>query len=118
MNNAGIDAGAVFGLVVAVVSLLFVLLVFGVMLWLLPPWMRGFLGGAPVMVIQLIGMRLRGIPPGLIVDALVTLTQRGYPHDSSRVGMAQSIYLAQRGLIDTPAQLADLLEKQIKSSEP
>ncbi|MBC7855117.1 MAG: hypothetical protein IAF94_16930 [Pirellulaceae bacterium] len=68
-----------------------------------------------MMVLQLIAMRLRGVPPGLIVDALVTLVQRGHPHDLSHVRMAESIFLAQRGLIDSPAQRADQMEKQIKT---
>ncbi len=34
-----------------------------------------------------------------------------------RVRMAESLYLAQRGLIDSPAQLADQLEKQIKTGK-
>ena len=91
------------------------LLAFGATLWLLPPWFRGFVGGAPVM--QLIAMRLRGVPPGLFVDALVTLVQRGHPHDLSRVRMAESLYLAQRGLIDSPAHLPNQLEKQIKTGK-
>ncbi|MGI8980348.1 MAG: hypothetical protein ACR2FY_14065 [Pirellulaceae bacterium] len=116
MNNTGVDPGAVFALAAAGFGIVFMLLVFGAMLWLLPAWLRGFLGGAPVMVLQLIAMRFRGVPPGLIVDALVTLVQR-HPHDLSRVRMAESLYLAQRGLIDSPAQLADQMEKQIKTGK-
>jgi uncharacterized protein YqfA (UPF0365 family) len=67
------------------------------------------------MVLNLIGMRLRGVPPGLVVDALVTLAQRGHPHDQNRVRQAESIYLAQRGLINSAAQLADQMEKEIKA---
>lgn len=117
MNNMGVDPGDVFGLAVAGLVLVFMLLGFGAMLWLLLAWLWGFLGGAPVMVLQLIAMRLRGVPPGLIVDALVTLAHRGHPHDHSRVRMAESLYLAQRGLIDSPAQLADQMEKQFNASK-
>jgi uncharacterized protein YqfA (UPF0365 family) len=82
------------------------------------PWLRAFLSGAPISVFQLLGMRLRGVPPGLIVDALVTLVHRGHGHDPRRCGIAESIYLAQRGLIQSPEQLADLVEKQLKEGKP
>jgi len=116
MNDLNPDAGAILNLAGAGLGLVFVLVAAGFILSLFPAWMRSFLGGAPVMVLQMIGMRLRGVPPGLIVDGLVTLVHRGIPHDLSRVRLAETIYLAQRGLVDSPAQLADLMEKQLKAS--
>ena len=116
MNGLSTDPGTIFNLTVAGLGLVFVLLAAAFMLSLFPAWMRSFLGGAPVMVLQIIGMRLRGVPPGLVVDGLVTLVHRGIPHDLSRVRLAETIYLAQRGLVDSPAQLADMMEKQLKAS--
>lgn len=81
------------------------------------PWLRAFLSGAPISVIQLLGMRLRGVPPGLVVDALVTVVHRGHGHDPRRSVIAESIYLAQRGIIHSPEQLADLIEKQMSAGE-
>jgi uncharacterized protein YqfA (UPF0365 family) len=116
MNDLSPDAAIIFNLTVAGLGLVLVLVASGMLLLLFPAWFRSFVGGAPVMVMQIIAMRLRGVPPGLVVDGLVTLVHRGFPHDLSRVRLAETIYLAQRGLVDSPAQLADLMEKQLKAS--
>ena len=114
MNDAN-NPLDLFGVLVVGALLVVWLLFFVIVLLIFPAWLRSFLGGAPVMALQLIAMRLRGVPPRLIVDSLVTLVQRGHPHDPSRVRLAESIYLAQRGLIYSSAQLADEVEKQLKA---
>jgi uncharacterized protein YqfA (UPF0365 family) len=103
-------------LVMAILPLV-VLLLFAVLFGaLFLSWLRAFLSGAPVSILQLIGMRFRGVPPRLIVDTLVALVHRGHPHDRARCYLVESTYLARRGLIETPEQLADLVEKQLKAS--
>jgi uncharacterized protein YqfA (UPF0365 family) len=107
-----------------VMLLLFVFVVFGfvlllglvLMLTMVRPWMRGFVSGAPVSLVQILGMRLRGVPPLLIVDALATLVHRGHPFNSRLSAQAESLFLAQRGLIRSPEHLADLVEKQLKAA--
>ena len=64
-------------LLASIVALLAVLFVAAVFALLFVPWMRAFMSGGR-MDIQLLGMRLRGTPPALIVDALVMLVHRGY----------------------------------------
>jgi uncharacterized protein YqfA (UPF0365 family) len=110
--------GVVMVLVAAVVALIFLVMIATVFASLFLPWLRGFMGGAPVTILQLIGMRIRGVPPRLIVDALITLVHRGHPPDRGRYYLAESLYLAQRGLIQSPEQLADQVEKQLKSRGP
>jgi uncharacterized protein YqfA (UPF0365 family) len=111
MNAEGF--GPAILLVFTVVVLAVMLAMAVVLAMLLRPWLRAFLSGAPISVVQLVGMRLRGVPSGLIVDALVTLVHRGHVHDPRRCRIAESIYLAQRGLIGSPEQLADLVEKEL-----
>jgi uncharacterized protein YqfA (UPF0365 family) len=103
-------------LIVAFVGLLFFLMVFMVFAFLAAPWMRAFMSGVPISIIQLIGMRLRGVPPNLIVDSLVTLVHRGHPFDRRLCSQAESLYLAQRSLIQSPEHLADLLEKRLQAT--
>ncbi|HUE74015.1 MAG TPA: flotillin-like FloA family protein [Pirellulaceae bacterium] len=116
MNDIPFNQAFALAIVVVVLVMLLAMAVLGVMV--LGPWLRAFTSGAPISVVQLLGMRLRGVPPGLIVDALVTLVHRGLSHDPRRCGIAESIYLAQRGLIHSPEQLADLVEKQLPDGEP
>ena len=54
----------------------FVVAVFAVVL-VLRPWLRAFLHGAPVSVIQIVGMRLRGNPPEILIDAFIALRRAG-----------------------------------------
>src|SRR5262245_7627910 len=107
------DPAVILTAVMAVVALVVVLLASTLFAMLFLPWMRAFLSGAPVMVIQLLGMRLRGVPPRLIVDALVMLVHRGYPHEPARSRLAESVYLAHRVRIQTPDQLANMVEERL-----
>ena len=118
MNGAQQDSMVVsiLAIMVAVVTLV-VMLVFLVAFGsLFFSWLRAFTGGAPVMLFDLIGMKLRRVPPGLIVDELVALVQRGRPHDRRNCSRAQRIYLARCGQIHSSQELADLLEKDDEAS--
>lgn len=79
------------------------------------PWMRGLMAGAPVRVLDLIGMRLRGVPPTMAVEALVTLACRGHEHGERSCKLVQETYLARRGMIHTAQQLADMTEPQLQT---
>ena len=113
MNDPNFNA--VIGVVMSIVALVFWILVAALFATLFMPWMRAFLSGAPVMIIQLLGMRLRGVPPKMIVDALIMLVHRGHPHDANRSRLAESVYLAQRVRIQSPDQLADMVEERLKA---
>jgi uncharacterized protein YqfA (UPF0365 family) len=117
MNAAPAGNPAALVMVVfAAMVLLFVLIVFTVFALLVAPWMRAFLSGAPFSLVQLLAMRLRGVPPNLIVDSVVTLVHRGQPFSRKLCAEAESLYLAQRGMIQSPEQLADLVEKRLKAA--
>src|SRR4029078_11637344 len=115
MNPAQADnTRSVFVRGVAIVLLLALVLVAALFATLFGPWLRGLLSGVPVSMARLLGMRIRGVPPRLIVDAIVTLVHRGYPINRDLWYHTESLYLAQRGLIQSPEQLADLMERQLK----
>jgi uncharacterized protein YqfA (UPF0365 family) len=98
---------------------LFILLLIAVFfLTLFVPWIRAFMSGTPVSVFQVLGMRLRGVPARLVIDALVTLVHRGHPHTPSLARQVESTYLAQRGLIQSSTHLADIVEKQMAVAKP
>jgi uncharacterized protein YqfA (UPF0365 family) len=64
-------------LIIAVAMLLVFVGFLVVLFSLLAPFVRGLLGGAPVPLLGLVGMRLRGNPPGLLVDTFLALRHRG-----------------------------------------
>jgi uncharacterized protein YqfA (UPF0365 family) len=105
---------AIVGVIAALIGLGFFLFLFVFVASLLRPWLRAFLSGVPVSVLRILGMRLRGTPPDVVIDALVTLAHGGYECDSHRMSLAESTYLAQRGRIESAADLADIVEKQLK----
>jgi len=109
------------GLVVLlwVIMILFALLLVAALIGpLAMTWLRAYLFGIPLSVVQILAMRWRGVPPGLIVDSVITLIQRGYRYDQLMYYQAESLYLTQREEIRSPEQLADLTAKFIKSDGP
>jgi uncharacterized protein YqfA (UPF0365 family) len=69
-------------------------------------WVRGLLGGVRVSLPDVVGMRLRRTPAGLVVDALLTLKYRGVEASTAEV---ESAYIAHKGQPFTPTELADLV---------
>ena len=70
---------------VAVLSLLLVvaLVFFVILASFFGIWLRAKVASAPVAFMKLIGMRLRRVPVGLIVDSRVTAVQAGIPLDTN-----------------------------------
>jgi len=69
------EAGVLIILVILVVVALFVV-VFP-FLYLLSLWLKASSNNAPVTILNLLGMKLRKIPPSLIVEALIRLRRAG-----------------------------------------
>lgn len=63
----------------AVVLVVFGIIGFFVFLWFVPVglWIQALTSGAPVGIFSLIGMRLRKVPPAIIVGARITATKAG-----------------------------------------
>jgi uncharacterized protein YqfA (UPF0365 family) len=83
--------------VIAVIILVVVLVLFN----FLGIWIRARLAGAPVSMLAMVAMRLRGVPVAQIVDARVTATKAGLDLDTDPVeahylagGDIQSVILA------------------------
>lgn len=75
-------------------------------------WLRAFLNGGRVSVIDILGMRLRGNPPGLLVDALLVLQHRGVEASLPDV---ESTYLAHTGMPLSPIELAELVQQRLEN---
>jgi len=94
---------------IAIISLIIFLLFMLVFFLTVRVWIQGLLCGVPVSIGQIIGMRLRGNPPGLIIDTIFTLKGRGFATNAAKV---ETVYIANKGQFLTPNQLADLVEGQ------
>ena len=79
MNNvliADSGMGAVTGLVIALIAIVAVLIIFvGVIP--IPLWIAAIFSGVRVSLFSLVGMRLRRVPPGVILNALIQSKKAG-----------------------------------------
>jgi uncharacterized protein YqfA (UPF0365 family) len=62
---------------VAAVLLCMLLAAIAFLVLVVKPWLRAFLHGTPVSLIHVVGMRLRGTPPSIVIDAYIQLHRAG-----------------------------------------
>jgi uncharacterized protein YqfA (UPF0365 family) len=99
---------AMFWTVAAVLMLIPLLGMFAFMLVTFSPWMRAFMSGAPVTITSLLGMRLRGTPVKLVIDAYIQLRVRG--KDVSLADVERQ-YIAEQHRVRSSGDLVDLVEQ-------
>lgn len=102
----------------AAVMVIFLIAMLVAIVWmtivLVLPWTRSFLFGLPVSFLSLLGMRLRGTPPMMIIDAYVVLRHSGVnvtPRD------VELVYTANRDDITTSSDLIQIA-KQFANETP
>jgi uncharacterized protein YqfA (UPF0365 family) len=71
MNGSGVTA------VVLLIPTILVIAVVGIFFYFLNVWIRALMSGARVSIWALVGMKLRRVPPSLIVDARIRLVKSG-----------------------------------------
>jgi uncharacterized protein YqfA (UPF0365 family) len=71
MNGGGVTA------VVLLIPTILVIAVVGIFFYFLNVWIRALMSGARVSIWALVGMKLRRVPPSLIVDARIRLVKSG-----------------------------------------
>jgi uncharacterized protein YqfA (UPF0365 family) len=75
-------------------------------------WRHAFFSGAAVPLAVILGMRLRGTPPALIIDAYVALKKRGR---EASLDVVEATYLADAGRSLDPDDLANLVDQHLGS---
>jgi uncharacterized protein YqfA (UPF0365 family) len=90
----------------AVCGLLFVLAFFAM---LVRPWLRAALHRAPVPLPQIIGMRLRGNPPLLLIDAYIRLRRAGI---STTIDEVENVYIDSSTRVSTSDNLVELVKQR------
>jgi len=74
------------------------------------PWCRAALHGAPVTIFQIIGMRLRGNPTTLLIDAYIALKRAGI---STTMDDVEKVYIDGRNHILMTDDLVELVKKSV-----
>lgn len=77
-------------------------------------WMRVKLAGGQVTLIQIVSMRLNGVPINLIVDAYLVLLYRGTPKPMQLI---EKCYLAHPGMISDREDLIRWVENEPDSAD-
>ena len=85
-----------------VILVLFVLLI-------LKPWRRAFFSGAPVSLLYIIGMRLRGNSPNFLIDAYVELAKGGIRMPIDHV---ECLFMKYQYQIRSPHDLARMCQER------
>ncbi|MGI9456706.1 MAG: flotillin-like FloA family protein [Aeoliella sp.] len=91
---------------VAICGLLFVLVIFAM---LVRPWLRAVLHRAPVLLPQILAMRLRGNPPLLLIDAYITLRRAGI---STTIDEVENVYIDSSTRVSTSDNLVELVKQR------
>jgi len=82
--------------------------------WIVWPWIRTLLSGAPVPFLYFVAMRLHGTPVALVMDAHVSLRKGG--RDIS-LELVEATYLAERGAIHGERDLVRRVEIALAGRE-
>ena len=75
-------------------------------------WVRAIMSGFPVPLMSIITMRLRGVPPVLLVDAYTALRRAG---NETAVREVEETYLANRTRVRTSQDLIGLVKSKTAS---
>ncbi len=88
------DGATIVILILAIIALVCAIVVFS----FLNTWLKAMLAGAPVSMLTLVAMRLRGVPYGMIVDSRIMAVKAGL---DLTVNQLEEHYLAEGHLIPT-----------------
>jgi uncharacterized protein YqfA (UPF0365 family) len=95
-------------LVLAGVFLVLALLAVTAFFLLLRLWLRAALVGAPVSLLRILAMRLRGNRPGLLIDAYVRLRLERV---MTTIEAVEKVYIENRNRVYTTDDLVELVKR-------
>ncbi len=112
--------GPVFLVFIVIVGLI-ILTIVGIFLHFLGVWIRAIMSGARVSLWSLVGMKLRRIPPALIVDARISLIKAGlqlstddmeahYLANGDVLNVVKALIAADKASIDLPFEMAAAID--------
>jgi uncharacterized protein YqfA (UPF0365 family) len=72
-------------LIIAIPLIIVGLVVIGIFISYIGTWLKARLNGAPVSIVNLVGMRLGGVPYNLVVGARITAVKAGIPLTTDKI---------------------------------
>ncbi|MEX0613159.1 MAG: flotillin-like FloA family protein [Pirellulales bacterium] len=83
-------------------------------LFLMRPWLRAAASGAPVSMMSILGMRLRGNPPEMLIDAYIALKRAGV---NANISGVEGVYIDSRTRVRSRDDLIALVKSKLESDE-
>lgn len=83
-------------------------------LFILKPWIRAFFSGAAVPLAAVVGMRLRGNPPMLLIDAFIQLRKTSV---MVGINVVEVVYIANKMKASSPDILVELVLEQLGKNQ-
>ena len=77
----------------------------------LTPWLRAYFSAGRVSLMSIVGMRLRGSPVNLLLDAHLALIQSG---EQSRIRTVEAAYIANKTKIKTADDLIEIVQEDLR----
>ena len=78
------------------------------------PWLAARFAGAPVSIMQIMGMRFRGNPGRLLIDAYIVLMQAG---EKTTIAEVESVYTANKNKVMNIDILVQLVREHERKKE-
>ncbi len=100
----------IFSFILGFIAGIVALVIFITLALLLRPWLHALFSGAAIPLAIIIGMRLRGSPPKLLIDAYVAMIHAG---EITSINDVESVYIANK----TQAVDADSLVRLVREYE-
>ena len=100
----------IFSFILGFIAGIVTLVIFITLALLLRPWLHAMFSGAAMPLAKIIGMRLRGNPPKLLIDTYVTMIQAG---ETTSINEIESVYIANK----TQATDVDILYRLVREYE-
>ncbi|MFM7070855.1 MAG: flotillin-like FloA family protein [Planctomycetota bacterium] len=98
--------------VLALIALMFFTSL-ALVVWVIKPWLRAFMHGVPVSLFHILGMRLRGNPPTILIDAYIKLHRAG---DEVTLAELEHTYIDSRSRILSDLDLVEVFESRFRRS--
>lgn len=83
----------IFSFILGFIASIVTLVILITLALLLQPWLHALFSGAAIPLARIIGMRLRGNPPKLLIDAYVTMIHAG---ETTSINDVESVYIANK----------------------
>jgi uncharacterized protein YqfA (UPF0365 family) len=98
----------IFSFIMGFIAGIATLFIFITLAFLFRPWLHALFSGAAIPLARIIGMRLRGNPPNLLIDAYIAMIHAG---ETISINDIEAVYIANKSQATNPDTLVRLVRE-------